>query len=305
MGCGGTEFEAIVSGVYVPYEGDCGNTGGRQPFYNQVTEHVLYFQTLGMDWNLAATCGTQAIAAAGKAGYLPFLDTETSWQCAPTGAWYPMSIECALYNGQRVPCKMGTYNITGKALNGLCTECPVLLESSSKPGSTIIDDCFTVTTNVFVTAKESNRIVALNADTDDYQLIKEGGEVDEPYDSEFITETELVVSMFEKSKVVKFNIEGQVVGTFAIVSRPYGILRLPELSLVAIFSCSSFKEVLFFDVRDYVGEPLQESDAVGKLFTIVGNADEPKYLSRGENPDEILIATHDNKVVRMYVLYRG
>ena len=49
--------------------------------------------------------------------------------------------------------------------------------------------------------------------------------------------------------------------------------------------------VYFFDLNDYQGEPLQPSDAAGVLTMSAVNADSPRYLSRGENPDEILITT--------------
>jgi len=65
-------------------------------------------------------------------------------------------------------------------------------------------------------------------------------------------------------------------------------------------------QVFFFNVDDYNGsEPLEESDAVGTVQMSAVNADEPMYLSRGENPDEILITTFDKKVVRMCVPTTG
>ena len=99
------------------------------------------------------------------------------------------------------------------APNGECTEeCPAHLESS-KAGSTTIDDCFTIKTNMFVVSDAANRIAAINADSDYFQLIKEGGEVDGCIDNELINETELFVSMQMKSRVDKFSIEGNFIGT--------------------------------------------------------------------------------------------
>jgi len=135
-----------------------------------------------------------------------------------------------------------------------------------------------------------------DTDTDDYQLIKEGGAVNTLLDNEFINEMELLVSMQAKGRVDRFNIEAQFMGTFALVTSPIGILHFPEFNLVAIASYISFKEVFFFDVNDYQGEPLRETDAVGVLAMSAVNADMPKYLSRGENPDEILITTKDDNL---------
>jgi len=206
-----------------------------------------------------------------------------------------------LYEGQHAPCKSGSYDPTGVAPSGVCSNiCPPHLPYS-KPGSTTFSDCLTTNANLFVVSTALNRIVAINADTDDYQLIKEGGEVDNPYDNEFINETELLVSIRLKSRVDRFNTDGQFMGTFAFVGSPIGILYLAEFNLVVIASATSGKEVYFFDVNDYLGEPLRETNAVGVLTMSAVNADYPQYLSRGENPDEILITTFDNKVVRMCV----
>ena len=172
---------------------------------------------------------------------------------------------------------------------------------------------------MYVVSDALNRIVTLNADKDDYRLITEGvtttsGDttnsteyVDRPYEIEFITETTFLVSMHEKSEIMKFTAEGDSLGTFARVTSPYGILFLPEFELVAIASfvttVSGENLVYFFNVEDASQSdgagaslvPLLESDAVGVLDMSDVGAESPRYLSRGENPDEILITTDDNK----------
>ena len=298
--CRGSLYEERVTGAYTVYNGDCGNTGGRQAYYKEASEQFLFHSNSGFRWIIGPTCGVVAITAGGNAvGDYPFLNPAPTWTCAPDGENKPVSIECTLYEGQLVPCNSGTYNITGNAPSGECTNtCPPHLPYS-KPGSTTFDDCLTVGANMFVVSTGLNRIVVLNADTDDYQLLKEGGEVDTPADGEFINETELFVAMNTKSRVEKFNIEGHFMGTFAFVISPLGILHFPEFDMVAI--AASAKRVFFFGVNDHQGEPLQENDAVGVLRMSDVNAVDPMYLSRGENLDEILITTDDGKVVRMCV----
>jgi len=293
--CAGLEFEIMVSGVYVPYDGPCGNMGGRQAYYNTLTEQYLYFVvTNGVNngWRINSSCGLWSQLAASDVGHdalFPFVGTRAKWYCAPDGAYLTVSIECTLYDGQSVPCESGSYDVTGiaSAAIGECSDkCPSHLPAS-KPGSTTIGDCFTVITNLFVLSDALNRIVALNADAKDYQLIKEGGAVDRPADFEFVG-TQLFVSMWQKDKVIAFNVEGEVLYTFAIVSGPEGILFLPELNLVAIASSTDWKTVFFFDTsaKDTV-EPLQMSAAVGVLYMSDVNAGFPLCLSRGGNHDEV------------------
>jgi len=128
---------------------------------------------------------------------------------------------------------------------------------------------------MFVISEALNRIVALNTDTGDYQLILEGFPVEKPYDAEFVSTNSasnttggnvLFVSMWEKDIVVAFNAEGSALYTFAVATAPTGILHFPALNLIAIATATDRKEVFFFDTshlatdRDDVA-PLEMEDA--------------------------------------------
>ena len=154
---------------------------------------------------------------------------------------------------------------------------------------------------MFVISEALNRIVALNTDTGDYQLILEGFPVEKPYDAEFVSTNSasnttggnvLFVSMWEKDKVVAFNAEGSALYTFAVATAPTGILHFPALNLVAIATATNGKEVFFFDTSHLATggddvEPLEMEDAVGVLLMGDVNAGAPMYLARGENADEV------------------
>ena len=113
--CPGTEFEARVSGSYAPYSGPCNAaTGGRQSYYNAATEQYLFYMLSYSEWRIWPTCGASSMWANGNAGEYPFLNPAANWQCAPIGAFEPVSITCDLYDGQDAPCESGSYNVTGK-----------------------------------------------------------------------------------------------------------------------------------------------------------------------------------------------
>ena len=105
-------------------------------------------------------------------------------------------------------------------------------------------------------------MIAINADTKQFELITEAGVIDFPQDMEFITENLALVSSVTKMKVNVIDSEGIDHGVFAMVSSPVGILHLPHLNLVAIASAEpTYKKVYFFNLDDYTGIPLQWSDA--------------------------------------------
>jgi len=91
--CGGAVVETLVAGAYVPYDGTCGNSGGRQAYYNEASERFLYHSNSGSMWYIGSTCGGSSGTANGNAGDYPFLNTGGLWACAPAGAYSGASIE--------------------------------------------------------------------------------------------------------------------------------------------------------------------------------------------------------------------
>ena len=102
------------------------------------------------------------------------------WTCNNNGVatYGTVFVTCTFYDGQPLPCDSGSFDPTGKAPNGECSgKCPARLPASER-GATSVDICMTLNTNLFVMSAALDRIVALNSDTNDYQLIREGEEVD-------------------------------------------------------------------------------------------------------------------------------
>jgi hypothetical protein len=120
--CVGTNGGITLAGVFVNWEGECPNTGGRPAYYNSLTENFLFYYSPYSAWAVAAGCGmTSGIWAYGGAGWYPFEDTAAVWQCA-NSPFEPgqVTIECLFYNGQPTPCVSGSYEASGEAPGGAC-----------------------------------------------------------------------------------------------------------------------------------------------------------------------------------------
>ena len=141
-GCYGTLGESYVNGVYEIYAGECIGAIGAAAYYNIMTDMYMY-KTPSNGWTISATCGGMSAKAYGDAGYYPFLNTASSWQCSN----YPFTLKsviitCSLYDGQPVPCNSGTFSPTGVAPNGDCEDkCPSNLayspEGNNSPTRTL------------------------------------------------------------------------------------------------------------------------------------------------------------------------
>jgi hypothetical protein len=108
----------------------------------------------------------------------------------------------------------------------------------------------------------------------------------------FISPTLLIVGNWDE--ILAFDAEGTPQGVFASLPNKVlqGLIFLPDLHLVGAAETYD-DEVLFFDVRDYDGTPLGWGDVVGRVQSLPGVNTNPRYLSRGEKPDELL-ATNMN-----------
>ena len=308
-GCAGTFAEALINCVYKPNEGSCGDSEDWSSWYCEATEMYLYRSPVYANkWIFYTVCGVDS----GGWGYgdvvgdPPLISTH-SWTCNTNGAYAynnPMTITCSLYEGQHTTCLPGTYNASSTGPEGHCFPCPAHLESSF-PGATSVDDCFTKTANLFTVSDTSDRVVATNGDSDQYELIHEGGVVARPLDIEFVTEDEFIMTMNSRGVVERMNSEGTSLGTFATVSSPVGLIHLPEFNMVGVASQGGDGKIYFFSLaEDYFysggqGEPLTQDDAIE--VSMVAGATDPLYMTIGEKSNEILVTTENGRVSRICV----
>jgi hypothetical protein len=101
--CSGTWSESHLWGTFVPFEGDCGDlsvNGGRQSYFNELTQYYLHFLSEYSGWHVSKVCGSSAgVAAFGFAGTFPFLSPAATWSCFEGGEFVskPASVVCSRY----------------------------------------------------------------------------------------------------------------------------------------------------------------------------------------------------------------
>jgi len=323
------------------------------PVYYSTTKRLFLYkikeEEYGESWVLGDVCGptfTAWISSYPQYAYLPyaggppisiypFLSPDGSWKCAGSFSqcntnlcdsnrykFRSVSIQCSHYDDPSLhkPCDDGTYHSTGKAPDGKCTPCPARLERS-RSGRTSVDDCYTLYANLYILSEELKRFTVFNTDSKRFNMLAATGE--KPTGAVFISNTICLVSLADVDRVVMYDADGDVVGDFAQVTQPMGLLYLSEHNLIAVASgCVGTHEdvacrkVFFFDYASVGGEMLTESDAVGVLATANyfgkpnGNMEtlQPDWragpnlrLRGGENPDEILIVTRNARVLRMCI----
>ena len=131
-GCYGMSAEVYVNGVFGIYAGDCTGAIGAEAYYNTLTEQYMY-KLPSFGWAVSSMCGAFSGHAYGDAGDYPFLNTAPTWMCDVPFTLKPVTITCSLYDGQPVPCNLGTFSPTGVAPNGDCLDkCPSNLPYSPK-----------------------------------------------------------------------------------------------------------------------------------------------------------------------------
>ncbi|GMI28187.1 hypothetical protein TeGR_g10133, partial [Tetraparma gracilis] len=182
-----------------------------------------------------------------------------------------------------VPCPSGSI-WEGPEFGLDCTSCPAHLEATL-PYATSLSECITLGGNFY--GKSPDGIVSWSADDDQFHPIND---VSFAFDTEFITETTFLASSYDA--VSEMDLEGKVIGKFAGLDNPRGILHLPDPNQVAI-SVDPYDTmddaVLFFDLSKYreIGT-LQRSDASAEVG-MFGGAFRPEAMSMGENDNEILV----------------
>ena len=321
-GCVGLEDGLVISGAYELFEGECGSTTAGSPvFFNRQTKTYLYALnplTAGQwEWIFGPTCGStsgsiNSFSAIGGAGFYPHVNTVPEWGCSQSTAdlgfeQAAMSLTCEAFAGEQRTCASGTYNSTALGPDGVCNRCPPHLETTF-PGATSVTDCFTIAANVFAVSQDTNRVTVYSPGSSHHNLLAEkadGGMVDSPMDIVFISETIMLVSMLLRGALILLNVEGEELGVFANVGRPWGLLFLHEHRMVAVADTVGYGQVLFFKLDDFTskGRTLEESDAVGTVeFGVYPPwADSPRFMSMGENDSEVLVTTWDDHVVRICV----
>ncbi|GMI19877.1 hypothetical protein TeGR_g9691, partial [Tetraparma gracilis] len=301
--CVGTLGGTKLAGVFVLWEGECANTGGRPAYYNSLTENFLFYYSPNpsLGWMIAPGCGmSSGIWAHGGAGGHPFEDTAATWQCGNNGAFVPRSasIECSFYDGQPLPCSRGKYEPAGEAPGGECSSsCPPHLPTSP-PGSNSLSSCMAIGSNFLLVSSATDRLMELNIDASDFSLAIEGGDLREPWGVACVSEILCLVGNDQGSNVVAVNLRGEVMGVFAHVGSPLGLLHIKHRNLLAVASRAGNGEVFLFDLADLnLEQPLQESDAV-QTIVISASDGVPMYISLGEHDSELLITTSAGKVLR-------
>jgi hypothetical protein len=241
-----------LEGKFELYHGECPDTNGRPAYFNPVKDLFLFFYSPGGDWQVAAVCGaSSAIWTFGKAGWYPFEDTAAIWQCSENGPFAPgsVSIECSYYDGQVLPCSPGKYEPAGEAPDGNCANsCPPHIPDSA-PGSTSISSCVTYGAN-FLIVSQTERILELNRVASEFSLAIEGGDLRDPKGVACVSEIICLFTNLQGSNVVAFNLRGEVVGVFARVGNPFGLLHIKRLNLLAVASFSGDGQVLLFDLAN-------------------------------------------------------
>ncbi|GMI19291.1 hypothetical protein TeGR_g6601, partial [Tetraparma gracilis] len=281
--CIGTDAETALVGKYELWEGDCPNTGGRPVYYNSLTQEYLFYYTPVSVWAVAAGCGTATgVSAYGGAGWYPFEDTVATWQCADGASGSrPVTIECSFYDGQPLPCSPGKYEPAGEAPGGDCaSSCPPHLPTSP-PGSSSLSSCLTHGANLLLVSDATERLMELNRDASDFSLAIEGGDLRLPWGVACVSEILCLVGNNMGSNVVAVNLRGEVMGVFAQVGSPVGMLHIKHLNLLAVASASGSRK----------------SDAVQTIFVSASDGN-PVYISLGEHDSELLITTDLGKVLR-------
>ena len=231
-----------------------------------------------------------------------------------------ISVSCSMYEGQQAPCRKGTYDESSMASEGRCEgQCPPGTPLSI-PGASSAAECLTVFSNLFLASPLSDRVVAMNGDTERYELIKEGGVLSNPRSLVFINSkrarphrtelnwhlttalagTTFLVSSLATNTVTMMSVQGDVLATFAYVTGPNGMLFIKHLETVAVASWEDEGRVIFFRVADY-----EERGALGKedgdIVDMPSGAGEPRSISHGELDGECIVSTRNGQVVRLCV----
>jgi hypothetical protein len=233
------------------WEGECADTGGGRPVYfNPISEVYLFYHSIEIGWFVGGMCGlTSSVVAYGGAGLYPFEDTAAAWQCADEGMFVTgsVSIECSFFDGQSLPCSQGEYEPAGEAPGGDCANsCPPHLPFSL-PGSTSLSSCFSASANFLLVSSSDERLFEFNSDSSNFGSVMEGGDLRAPWEVACVSEIMCLVTNEKSGEVVAVNLRNEVMGVFAQVGNPVGLLHITHLDLLAV---AWGDKVSLFDLAD-------------------------------------------------------
>ena len=304
-GCAGANFAPSFNGPFVPYDGECGTMGGRQPWVWEDTGVFFFYIAANQDWVFGPTCGSSPTRSfGGITATFPFPLSAAPWTCQnPAGtAWASgtMTTSCVLYKGQHTECLQSTYNATGTGPEGRCHPCPAS-RPSSFPGATSEDECFTVDANLYVASGNGERVTVLSNQLQEHMMLKEGGELDYPEDIVFVNSTIMAVTNYVGNNVVLLDIKGNFVGVLATISHPWGIMFIKEKRRVVVArNTPNFRQIKFINVDKYdeQGTLSPEISEDMDSITVTATSGALRSVSQGETSNEVLYTTSHGKSER-------
>jgi hypothetical protein len=117
-----------------------------------------------------------------------------------------------------------------------------------------------IESNFLLVSGATDRLMELNNDASDFSLAIEGGDLRSPQSVACVSEILCLVGNNMGSNVVAVNLRGEVMGVFAQVGNPLGLLHVKHLNLLAVVSFSGDGYVYLFDLADLnLEQPLQVS----------------------------------------------
>ena len=213
-------------------------------------------------------------------GFAPF-----SGSCTTCPDDSPLSPPAATSLSQCVapPCDVGSYSETG--LGPSCTQCPPTLPKSPL-ASTSASDCFNFG-NVYAVSRTTDRVMGFNYQEQEFNLVKEGGSLANPWGIVFIDATTFLVSNFYTNNVVMEDTNGTMIRVVVEIEGPAGLVVTPDKKQLGVANWGR-SSVLFFDADQYgarSGAALTAADAVGEVVSEVL----PEEVVMGSSASDIYV----------------
>jgi serine/threonine protein kinase/DNA-binding beta-propeller fold protein YncE len=154
--------------------------------------------------------------------------------------------------------------------------------------------------NVYLVSPSYDRVVALDGDTAQYEIVEEFADNERPLSIASVPNGKFLLAMPNRNEVIIMDADGNELGVFANISPAY-VKYLPAHNKVAVIHSDSERKIYFFDVAETrfeqidQFEPLTIDDAREMRVNVTeghnGNSDNFRaiYLLEGENDNEILV----------------
>jgi hypothetical protein len=182
---------------------------------------------------------------------------------------------------------------------GNCFPCPAE-KPASQPGSTSVEACFPLHSNLFVSSTSKSQLAAYNHDDQSFSLLKEEGELESPQGIAFLNSSMLLIANTRDNNVLLVSVEGDVVDVFATVPKPMDVFYLNATKSVAvIYSIEGglAEGIYFFSVDDYEQRGALDYQAIGADeyidIALLTNGGKLRSMCEGENEGEILVTAQD------------